>query len=291
MSFLLQPHDLRATAPRLIGGAAAAAVLVLGAACSSGSAADIDGAAADTSEDTAALSDGVTLVAAVGPSVGPIEPEVVIDETPPGLAVTSPAPGSSVGQSSFVFAGFTEPGATVAVGNVETIATESGHWSVELELSEGPNTAVVKTKDAAGNEFHKEVIVNYEKPLPYVEKPKPVYEPPKDEHKPNPEATVVKEKHYEFTAWTKFGICTTEPFAKTGGEGSKDTDVLTKFKGNGVPGTLVTVTSPYGGGTAEVDDSGYWWVKIEFTEGAAQAEFTAVVTTGEHVARFRCGAI
>ena len=51
------------------------------------------------------------------------------------------------------------------------------------------------------------------------------------------------------------------------------------------------MTSPYGGGTAEVDDSGYWWIKVDFEDGAADAEFTSVVTSGEHVARFHCGAI
>lgn len=290
MSFLPPARTLREAASRLLGATAATALLVLGAACGSASDRETDGTPGDPAEGAAVLDSPVTLVAAVGPSTGPVAPEVVVDETPPGLAVTSPAPGASVAQSSWLFEGFTEPGATVLVGDVETIATETGRWSVELALNEGPNTAVVTTKDAAGNEFHKEVTVNFEKPKPVV------YEPPKEtkeEHKPKPEANEVKEKHHDFTAWTKFGICSKEPFAKTGGaggEGNKETDVLTKFKGNGVPGTLVTVTSPYGGGTAEVDDSGYWWIKVEFGDGAAQTEFTAVVTSGTDVARFACGA-
>ena len=266
---------------------AAAALLVLGAACSSSGAAS-EGGPGDAGESAAAES----LVTAVGPSVGPIEPEVVVDETPPGLAVTSPAPGARVASPTYVFEGFTEPGATVTVGEVQTVATESGRWSVELELDEGANTAMVTTKDAAGNEFHKEITVSYEKPLPVVEKPKPVYEAPKEEHQPKPEATPIKEQHHEFSAWTKYGICSVEPYSKTGGEGSKDSpEVLTKFKGSGVPGTAVTVVSEFGGGIVEVNDDGYWWIQIEFSEGAAATKFTATVTSGDHVARFHCGAI
>ena len=54
---------------------------------------------------------------------------------------------------------------------------------------------------------------------------------------------------------------------------------------------MVTVTSEFGGGLVTVGDAGYWWIKVEFTDGAAQSEFTATVTHGDNTARFRCGAI
>ena len=281
--------DLCAAAPRLLSATLASAVVLLGAACGSASADDVDLVPDELVEDVAATSATEALVVAVGPSVGPVAPTVEQDVTPPGLVVVSPVPGSQVDQSSFVFEGFTEPGATVAAGDTTTVAEESGRWSLELVLAEGQNVAAITSTDSAGNEFQKIVTVNFEKP-----KPDPiVVKPPKEEHQPKPPAAdePAKEPNHEFSAWTKFGICSTEPFAKTGGEGSKDTDVLTKFKGSGVPGTKVTVISPYGGGMAEVDDSGYWWIKVEFTDGAAADEFTAVVTNGDHVARFRCGAI
>jgi len=304
MSLSLSTLDLRPRAPRLAGLAVASVVLLLGAACSSGvDAADGEpslGADEGSGELAAASGDRPdSLVVAVGPSVGAVEAAIEEDVTPPGLVVFPAEPASGVADGTVVFEGFSEPGAVVAAGEISTVAADSGRWSLELVLAEGEDSAVVTTKDAAGNEFHKEVTVNFEKPAPVVyEPPKKEHEPAletkpdtKPEYEPKPEATPKKEQHHEFTAWTKFGICTTEPFEKTGGEGSKETDVLTKFKGNGIPGTAVTVISPYGGGIVEVDDSGYWWIKIEFSDGAAQDEFTAIVTSGDDKAWFHCGAI
>ena len=282
-------------APRALGLLVASATLLLGAACSSASASDADLHPDSPEADTAPLATGPALVVALGPSAGAVAPLIEVDETPPVLVIISPLPNSQVDASTFVFEGFSEPGAIVAAGEITTVAEDNGRWSLALSLDEGQNTAVLTSTDAAGNEIEKVVTVHFEQPKPVVLEPlKEEHDPkpePKEEYEPKPEPTQVKEPNKDFTAWTKFGICTVEPFQKTGGEGSKDTDVLTKFKGTGIPGSTVTVISPYGGGLVEVDDSGYWWIKVEFSDGATEAEFTAIVTNGDHQARFRCGAI
>jgi len=111
---------------------------------------------------------------------------------------------------------------------------------------------VIKATDDHGNSHEKEVVVSYEKPKPYV------YVLPKEEHKkPKPveeyaDKPPVKDPVYDFTARTKYGICTVEWIEKVGGEGSKDTDVLTKFIGNGIPDTAVKITSEYGNAITSV---------------------------------------
>lgn len=295
--------------------AVAGVTLLLGAACSAASGADVDAESAEGDTATVARLDGARPLA-LGPSTGPVgaaaledAPPVVTDVTPPGLVVISPLHQASVDAQHFVFEGITEPGAIVSAGSIETVAAENGRWSIGITLAEGENVAVIKTTDDYGNSHEKEVVVSYEKPKPYVyvppkeehkepkpdyheEKPhaeKPEYEKPKpvEEHVEKP----VKEPVYEFTARTKYGICTVEWVEKAGGEGSKDTDVLTKFIGNGVPGTAVKITSEYGSAITEVNDDGVWWVKLDFEPGAAEDEFWAVVTSGERSFGFLCGAI
>jgi hypothetical protein len=273
---------------------AAAAALTFAAAC---------GGAEDSSpagDGTVAFieGEGVSLVAA-GPVVAPVidiaaVDEAPPDETPPGLVVVSPVPGSSVTDTNYVFQGFSEPGATVTVDNISTVANEAGRWSVSIVLEEGENEHKVTATDESGNTFEKEFTVNCEK-----KKPEVVYEPPKKEetHKDEPKPAAEEEKphkeaSYEFTAWVKFGVCQEHPLEQVGGGGGgKDADdeLLTKFKGSGVPGTLVTVTSPFGGGSTEVGSDGYWYIKVQFEPGAAEDDFTALVTNGDHRARFKCG--
>lgn len=292
---------LSARPPLRLVAAVSGTLLLLGSACATADAEDPNVAADAASEEAAASRENGAGLVALGPPSGPVragEPDDATepDETPPGLVILSKAKGSTVDDSRLVFSGFSEPGATVTAGESTTVTGEDGRWHLELSIEAGQDTAVVVATDAEGNEFKKEVTVKIEEPKPVAYEPpkeKPI-EQPKEEHKPKPEIekpAPEKEPQHEFTAWTKFGICTEHPVEKTGGEGSKDNDVLTKFKGSGIPGTAVIVTSEFGEGITEVNDDGYWWIQIEFEAGAAEAEFTARVTNGDHAAFFRCGLI
>ena len=285
-------------------------VLLFGSACAAADVEDRE-VSLDPAPDEAAASlpDDEPALVAIGPGSGPIldgesdeaaevEP-VKPDETPPGLVVLSVAPGPLAEDSHVVFKGFSEPGTTVTAGEATTVTGDDGRWYLELAIEEGEDTVVTST-DAAGNEIEKEVTVTFEEPEPkpvVYEQPReePREEPkeePREEPKEKPEPSLEKEPQHEFTAWTKFGICTEHPVEKTGGEGSEEgSEVLTKFAGTGIPGTAVIVDSDYGEAITEVNDDGYWWIQMEFRDGAGEAEFTAVVRDGERAAWFRCGLI
>ena len=151
------------------------------------------------------------------------------DTTPPVLAITSPEDGQTFDRKTVRFKGTTEPGATVTAGKYVADVDEEGNWSIVLVLFDGGNRALFRATDAAGNESTARITVYYDKP---------VDEPPPD---------------VEFTAHATFGSCSFDP----------PYDV---YYGKAAPGSKVTITSEYGGGSTRANDDGHWEVKVFFPE-------------------------
>ena len=171
----------------------------------------------------------------------------------PKLKLISPESGAFVEDSYVLFSGFAEPGATVVAGPFSAVANDDGVWSLGLIVSGGKNVVTFSTTNEDGVGLTASVTIYFEsKEGTHDEKPdgyeKPAYE--------------------GFQAWQKYGTCS-EPVPY---------DV---FKGRATPGTLVTVSSPYGGGKTEANDDGYWHIEVEFPEAPFGEPFTVVVTNGE----------
>lgn len=100
------------------------------------------------------LEDGEHTVTVVRPRDDD-EPEVLqtwtvtVDATPPELTVTDPATAVVAG-ASFLLIGESEPGATVAVGDVEVTVDEDGAFELEVPETTGDPVQLAAT-DAAGN--------------------------------------------------------------------------------------------------------------------------------------------
>jgi hypothetical protein len=178
----------------------------------------------------------------------PTAGEAVPDTTPPALVVTSPGNNEHVTSKVVSFTGSTEPGATVtASGKFGAAVAADGSWGIDLVVSAGANGVVFSAKDAAGNES----IVRMTIHLDVEEEPK---EP----------TTTTTEGVWEFSATQKFGNCS-EPIPY---------DV---FSGSAKPGTAVTISSPYGGGTVEAGAEGGWSLKVHFPEAPFNVPFVVTV--------------
>ena len=173
----------------------------------------------------------------------PAETVVEPDTTPPSLVITSPADGAHLTTNVVTFLGATEPGAIVTAGNgkYEAHVDAAGSWSIQLVIFPGANGASFVATDAAGNETVARITV-------YLDGE----EPPKEGEDP-PEVA--------FTASQVYGSCAENP----------PYDV---FNGTAQPGTVVAVTSPYGGGETVTDGEGNWSIQVFFPEAPYGGEFT-----------------
>lgn len=168
---------------------------------------------------------------------------LAVDTTPPALAITSPNDGERFDTKTIRFKGTTEPGASVTAGRYEADVDEEGNWSIVLVLFEGGNRALFRATDAAGNETTMRITVYYDKP---IEEPPP---------------------GVDFTAHATYGSCSFDP----------PYDV---YYGTADPGTKVTITSEYGGGTVYANDDGHWEKKVFFPEAPTEVVF--LVTVKDH---------
>lgn len=204
----------------------------------------------------------------------PVTKPADVDKTAPALEVLYPADGSHQDKKIVVFEGKTEPGAEVFAGRYPATVDAKGAWRIELVLSPGANGALFRATDKAGNTSYDKVTVwlDIADATPEVY-PKDGEEEPKPEA-PNPKETEDdKEVEVGFHAKQKYGTCDAEnPY-----------EVLW---GTATPSTVVTVSSPYGSGIAEVGKLGHWEMKIYFPTAPKNTEFSIEVTAANGSARF-----
>jgi hypothetical protein len=133
----------------------------------------VDGLAAVVNADgswarSVSLSEGsnsllVTAVDAVGNSASETL-TVVLDTTPPALAVTAPADDTVVDQPSVDVTGTTDAGATVWVNGV--VASDgTADWAATVVLAEGANTITITAADDLGNSVTVTRTVTYTPPV------------------------------------------------------------------------------------------------------------------------------
>lgn len=187
------------------------------------------------------------------------EPEQKVeaaDTEPPEIVVLSPTNDSKHEDAKLVFEGETEPGATVTAGPYPAEVDDDGHWRIELILSPGANSTTFAATDADGNIGYATVKVW----LVEEESDKKDDAHDKDDNDDKPEVVDVK-----FTANQKYG--------------SKDaTKPYDVFWGTATPGSKVTISSPYGSATVEVDEKGHWEKKVYFEAAPVGEPFTVTVT-------------
>jgi hypothetical protein len=171
----------------------------------------------------------------------PTAPTTTLDTVAPGIEITFPVDGYESPDKTIVFRGTTEPGAVVAAGPYLADVDAEGNWAITLILDVGDTTARFTATDAAGNQSEASVTVGY-----------------------TPPTTTTKKEIAGFTASFVYGECAlTPPY-----------DV---YYGKGEPGSTVTVTSEFGGGSTTVGAEGGWELKVEFPEAPPGKTFAVKV--------------
>ncbi|GMQ98930.1 MAG: hypothetical protein BMS9Abin17_1468 [Acidimicrobiia bacterium] len=175
---------------------------------------------------------------------------VALDVEPPLLKIDSPNDGDRFETAVLRFSGRTEVGASVlASGKFAATVASDGSWYIDLVLAPGANGVVFAASDVAGNKTAASVTV-------FFDEPKTV------ETTTTTSTTVVT---WEFTANQKYGSC----------ELPVPYDI---FSGKTKPGANVTVSSPYGNGTATANADGAWSVKVEFPTAPFNVPFVVSAT-------------
>ncbi len=80
---------------------------------------------------------------------------------PPGLSITSPKDGDTVGNQLTPITGTTDKGAKVTVNDLFSIVDDKGNFSYGFNFSNGDNKIKVVAIDAAGNKTTKEITVKF----------------------------------------------------------------------------------------------------------------------------------
>jgi hypothetical protein len=150
-----------------------------------------------------------------------------------------------------LFYGGGDPGETIALaspyGSTSVVVDEDGYWEASLAFAgaayEEPFTVTV-TNDA-GESWEMGFVV---------------VDPTTGECAPPVE--------YWFSAYQMWGCSIDEP----------PSDL---FYGSGIPGDVITLDSPYGGGTTVVDETGWWELTLAFAGAPIGETFTVTVTSGD----------
>jgi hypothetical protein len=171
-----------------------------------------------------------------------------VDVEPPLLKLLSPSDGEHFEKSIVTFSGLTEPGAVIiASGKFPADVDADGQWVVDLVLAPGANGVLLSATDVAGNVSEIRATVHLDV-----------------EETEETTTTTTTAAEWVFTANQQYGSCT-EPVPY---------DV---FSGKAKPGTVVSITSPYGNGTAEVNGDGVWSVQVNFPTAPFNEQFTVKV--------------
>jgi hypothetical protein len=195
-----------------------------------------------------------TTAAGVVPSpttLPPAEPTTTVaqDTTPPAIEILRPEDGAVLEEKTVRFSGTTEPGASVHAGPYAADVNASGEWSLTLVLAKGSNRVTFQAEDAAGNVATAVVTVGYQP------------EPP-------PTTSTTEAAEIQFKAHAKWLTCESFP-------------PFDEYYGTAPPGTLITVSSEYGGGSTEAGPSGEWYLKVYFETAPYGESFNVTVSAPE----------
>jgi hypothetical protein len=150
-----------------------------------------------------------------------------------------------------LFYGGGEPGETIALdspyGSASVVVDEDGYWEASVAFAGAAydEPFVVTAAGSAGEAWELTFVVT---------------DPANGECAPPVD--------YWFSAYQMSGCSIEEP----------PSDL---FYGSGVPGDIITLDSLYGGGTAVVDESGWWEVTLTFDGAPIGETFTVTATSGD----------
>ena len=183
------------------------------------------------------------------------------DTVAPRIQILSPETDTRVKASSILVVGLTEPGATVTYPADRVVEVgEDGMWSAEVRLEAGENELTFTATDDAGNRSAASVTV-----VRVIDPPRTTTTTTSTTKPPDTTTSTTKPPvEWEYTAHNTYGSCSEDP----------PYDV---YYGTGKPGTLITVSSEFGGGITEVNESGEWSVKVFFPEASPELTFTVKV--------------
>jgi hypothetical protein len=97
--------------------------------------------------------DNFLVIRAQDPAGNPafVNRTVVLDQTPPPLAITEPRAGLRTSEGRMTVKGTTDPGCAVSVNGESATVDRKGKFSKDVSLEEGDNTLVVTAIDQGGN--------------------------------------------------------------------------------------------------------------------------------------------
>jgi hypothetical protein len=180
---------------------------------------------------------------------------VQADIEPPELVIVSPADGEHVITGRVVVEGYTEIGAGLASSGGERIDVDhEGHWSHVVSLALGENSVGYVAIDGAGNETRLAIVIVRDAP-PTTTTTQP---------RPKDTTTTTKARTWEFTAHSTYGTCAEDP-------------PYDAYYGRGKPGTEITVSSEFGGGSTMVGHNGEWEIKVFFPSAPFDRKFDVKV--------------
>ena len=272
-------HD--APRPRRWVMTAALALGLLVAACGDGAPLNDAGDDGDTTRTTDdAAGDSLVAVAAAASGDAATESDgaelAEAENSTPTLMLTSHQTNEVVQSSTIEIRGVADPGSRIFTGTTFAEVGPYGHWAVDVELKPGPNFRLFEVIDVNGETTKQSIILNYDPPLvASAESPK------SGSHDANKTEDWKHDgsKHDEnkdgawsggeisFSAHQKYGFCGEDP----------PYDV---FSGKAAPGTTVSVTSPYGSGSAVAGGDGHWRVKVHFPSAPLNTPFTVTASDG-----------
>ncbi|MDH3500340.1 MAG: hypothetical protein OEM97_09480 [Acidimicrobiia bacterium] len=236
-----------------------------------------DGDGTENQTATTVQSDGAPVTSLVG-----------VDLTPPVLTVSSPQTGAEFSPDDFedgrpllTFEGTSEPGATVIARTGQAdeptvVVGPDGTWEFALILPAEQATFRFVAVDAANNEQHAEVTVTY---TPDTASTTTTAVPAFDglpQAEPLgsdvPAAADVGSSAVAFSAAATVGEAYGEPAS----------DI---FYGTAKPGSVISLTSEYGGVDAVANGEGNWQALMVFRQAPIGEPFLVTVTadTGERV--------
>jgi hypothetical protein len=201
-----------------------------------------------------------------------------VDTLAPRIQILSPEAESRVKTSSVSVVGLTEPGASVTLAPDQPFeVAEDGMWSAEVRLAAGENVLTFTATDEAGNHASASVVVTRVVDQPRATtttKPPNATTTTTTTKPPDTTTTTTTETpaEWKFQAHNTYGSCSEDP----------PYDV---YYGTGKPGTAITISSEFGGGTTEVGENGEWSLKVFFPEAPAELVFAVKVKdfTGSEV--------
>ena len=235
---------------------------------------------ADRASSAAAIGEDDARVASVaGEPAGPAglegEPAAASAPVTPELQVVSHEANATVTEQQVQFRGVATAGSVVIADATVAESGRYGHWAITLELEPAPNLMIFTMIDAVGATSKESILVHYA-PIPVAASASTAAKadpPPPHAQKPASKDARAGLSAGAFSAHQKYGSCGEDP----------PYDV---FSGTAAAGAAISISSPYGSGSAVADEHGSWWVTVYFPTAPNGQTFEVTASDGSNARTF-----